>query len=121
MKIVVPFEIDNLDTLFMQSPKLFQYRQVMAELDFGVTDPEFEEVAHDEQGVGISRQLTEKLEQEAIVFIGFAFKMGICDKYLAHEGTIAEKEVQVKVKVEKNLQERHAALPHLNLGLDLKL
>jgi hypothetical protein len=63
MKIVVPFEIDDLDTFITQSPELFQYRQVMAERDFGVTDPEFEEVSHDEQGVSVSRQLAEKIEQ----------------------------------------------------------
>jgi len=105
MKIVAPFEIDDFDTFITQSPELFQYRQIMDERDFGITDPEFEEVAQDEQGVGVSRQLVEKIEQEAVIFIGFAFKMSICDKYLAHDGTIAEKQVQVKVKVEveKNL------------------
>jgi hypothetical protein len=101
MKIVVPFEIDDLDTFLSQSPELFKYRQVMAELDFRVTDPEFEEVAQDEQGVGVARQLTEKIEQYPVIFIGFAFKMGICDKYLAHDGTIAEKRVKVKAEVKK--------------------
>jgi hypothetical protein len=36
--------------------------------------------------------------------------MGICDKYLAHDRTITEKQVQVKVKVEKNRKERLAVL-----------
>jgi len=98
MEIVVSFEIDDLDTPIPQLPELFQYREIMNERDLAVTDPEFEEVAQDEQGVGVSRQLAEKIEQEPVVFISFAFKMGICDKYLAHDGTIAEKQVKVKVE-----------------------
>ena len=72
----------------------------MGKRDFTVTtDPEFEQITHDEQGVGVPRQLGEKFEQEAVVFISFGSQVGICDKYLAHDATIAELQVKVKVEV----------------------
>jgi hypothetical protein len=101
MKIVVPFQIDDFDLILVQSPELFKHRQVVGEGDLGVTDPELEQVAQDKKGVGVSRQFGQEIEQKPIVFIRFAFKMGICDKYLAHDRTITEKKVKVKVEVKK--------------------
>ena len=80
-------------------PELIQHGKVVGERDFTVTDPEFEQITHDEQGVGVPRQPGEKFEKEPVVFIGFDSQVGICDKYLAHDGTIAEKQVKVKVEV----------------------
>ena len=62
MKIVVPFQIDNLNHFFAQLPELFQYRQVVGKGDFRITYPELEQVAKDEQGVGVSRQFGQKIE-----------------------------------------------------------
>jgi hypothetical protein len=62
MKIVVPFQIDDLDLFLMQTPELFKYRQVVGEVDLGVTDPELEQVAKDEQSVSVSRQFGQEIE-----------------------------------------------------------
>lgn len=90
MKIMVPFEIDDPDPFFAQPPELFKHRQIVPESDHRVTDPELEQVAHDEKRIGFFGQSGEEVEQKTVIHIAFIFQMGIRNEYLAHDGTITE-------------------------------
>jgi hypothetical protein len=99
VKIVVPFEIYDPYPLLAQLPELFQHWKVVPERDHGVSDPELEQVPEDEKCIGFFRQSGEEIEQNAVVYIGFVFQMGVRNKYLAHDSTITENKIKVKVEV----------------------
>lgn len=72
VEIMVPFEIYDLDSRFVESAELFQHGEVLTERHPGITDPELEKVSQDKKGIGISGKACKEFHEDPVIFIVFA-------------------------------------------------
>jgi len=54
VEVMVPFKVDEFGPARHELPKLFQDREILGKGDPAISYPELEQIAEDEEGVGIT-------------------------------------------------------------------
>lgn len=84
VKIVIPFDADDLRSLLTQASQRFEQRHVRGEDDMLVADPELEHVPQQIKGSSFSPKFVEEGQQPPIVFVGGIEQVRIGDEDVSH-------------------------------------
>ena len=107
VKVVVPLEIDDFSAVHSKVLQRVQHRQIMTVRNGAVADPEFEQIAENEECVGGATQGGQELEQHSIVMVVGAAEMGIGDKYVTHGGNYIGKAGKGKERASRGHRDRY--------------